>query len=124
MNMVLAVAAGGALGAVARYLTVLATTRAWGPAFPWGTVTVNIIGSVLMGLLVGGFGHFSGANQTLRAFLAVGFLGSFTTFSTFSLDAVTLAEKGQWWPAFGYLAGSVGVGVLGFLVGLRLWRLA
>lgn len=124
MNTVLAVAAGGALGAVARHLTVLASARWFGPDFPWGTVVVNLVGSLLMGLLVGAFAHFSGASQTLRAFLAIGFLGSFTTFSTFSLDAVTLAERGAWWPALGYLAGSVGVGVLAFLIGLRLWRLA
>ena len=122
--MVLAVAAGGALGAVARYLTVLASVRLWGAEFPWGTVLVNIVGSLIMGLLVGALAHFSGVSQTVRAFAAVGFLGSFTTFSTFSLDAVTLAERGQWWPAAGYLFGSVGVGVLAFLLGLRLWRLA
>jgi CrcB protein len=108
MKMVLMIAAGGAMGAVARYGTVVAVGRLTGIGFPWGTVTVNL-----------GFS----LSQEMRGLIVVGFLGAYTTFSTFSLDAVTLMERGSWWPAFGYAAGSVIAGIALFFMGLRVWRL-
>lgn len=121
--MLLLVAAGGALGAMARYGSVVAVGRLTGFGFPWGTVTVNLAGSLLLGLLIGALAHGLHLSQEARGLIVVGFLGAFTTFSTFSLDTVTLLERGSWWPAFGYAAGSVVAGIALFFAGLRAWRL-
>jgi fluoride exporter len=123
MKMVLMVAAGGALGAAARYGTVVAVGRWTGLGFPWGTVTVNLVGSLALGFLIGALAHGLSLSQEMRGLIVIGFLGAFTTFSTFSLDTVTLLERGSWWPAFGYVAGSVVAGIALFFVGLRAWRL-
>ena len=120
--MLLMVAAGGALGAVARYGTVVAVGRLTGFGFPWGTVTVNLLGSLALGLLIGGLAHGLHLSQEVRGLIVVGFLGAFTTFSTFSLDTVTLIERGSWTPALGYVFGSVVVGIIFFFAGLRAWR--
>jgi len=123
MKMLLVVAAGGALGAMARYGTVVAVGRLTGiGGFPWGTVAVNLAGSLVLGLLIGALAHGLHLSQEARGLIVVGFLGAFTTFSTFSLDAVTLIERGQWWPAFAYAAGSAVAGIGLFFVGLRAWR--
>ena len=122
MKMLLMVAAGGALGAVARYGTVVAVGRLTGFGFPWGTVTVNLLGSLALGLLIGGLAHGLHLSQEVRGLIVVGFLGAFTTFSTFSLDTVTLIERGSWTPALGYVFGSVVVGIIFFFAGLRAWR--
>ena len=90
------VAIGGAIGAGSRHLVNLAALRLFGPAFPVGTLAVNVIGGLLMGLLAGYFAlKYSGGGQGLRLFLATGILGGFTTFSAFSLDAVLLWERGR-----------------------------
>jgi CrcB protein len=123
MKMVLMIAAGGAMGAVARYGTVVAVGRLTGIGFPWGTVTVNLAGSFILGFLIGALAHGFSLSQEMRGLIVVGFLGAYTTFSTFSLDAVTLMERGSWWPAFGYAAGSVIAGIALFFMGLRVWRL-
>ena len=123
MKMVLAVAAGGALGAVARYGTVVLVGRFTGHGFPWGTVAVNLAGSLVLGLLIGALAHGLHLSQEMRGLLVIGFLGAFTTFSTYSLDAVTLIERGSWWPAFGYVAGSAVAGIALFFAGMRAWRL-
>ena len=104
ITTVFQVALGGALGAVARYLTGVASVRVLGSAFPWGTLTVNIVGSFLMGVLVVILAQ--NGNRT-APFLMTGVLGGFTTFSAFSLDAVTLFERGQTGWALGYVGASV-----------------
>ena len=121
--MYLFVALGGALGAMARYGTVAAVGRFTGLGFPWGTVTVNLVGSLALGLLIGGLSQGLHLSQEARALVVVGFLGAFTTFSAFSLDTVTLMERGAWTPALGYVAGSVVAGIALFFLGLRAWRL-
>ena len=123
MIVAAAVAAGGALGALARWLTVAQVTRWLGPDFPAGTMAVNVAGSLLMGLLVSLAAQGVNMSAEVRAFFAIGFLGSFTTFSAFSLDAVGLAERAQWWPASAYIVGSVALGAAAFLLGIRLARL-
>ena len=113
---------GGALGAGARFLVGRALPL---PAngFPSATLTVNIVGGLLMGLLAGALARIN-AGEGWRLFLGVGVLGGFTTFSAFSLDVVTLAERGQIILATGYIAASV-VGAIGALVaGLMLVRAA
>lgn len=114
------VAAGGAIGASARYLAGVAVTRAVGPGFPWGTLVVNVAGSFLMGVLIVMVAHLGGTR--FLPFLAVGVLGGFTTFSTFSLDAVTLYERGALGAAAGYVIGSVVLSVLALFAGLAMAR--
>lgn len=105
-----------------RYLFGVAATRAFGPDFPWGTLGVNIIGSFVMGALVTALALLGSSSQALRAFLAVGVLGGFTTFSSFSLDFATLMERGQTGTAAFYLAGSVGISLLAIFAGMAATR--
>ncbi|MAO56257.1 MAG: fluoride efflux transporter CrcB [Rhodospirillaceae bacterium] len=122
MKMLLAVAMGGAVGATGRYL-VMGWVGQWlGHGFPWGTFTVNLLGSFVLGALVEISALAWSPSPELRAFLVVGVMGAFTTFSTFSLDAVTLIERGDLGPAAGYVLGSVVLCVLGFWAGLALFR--
>jgi fluoride exporter len=90
LNIALAVGAGGAVGSVLRFVLSSAVSRLAGTAFPYGTVLVNVIGSFLIGLLYVWLMERTGARPDLRAFLIVGVLGGFTTFSSFSLETVTL----------------------------------
>lgn len=89
----LIVSAGGALGAASRYLVVVSATRLLGHGFPFGTLIVNIVGSFAMGVLLELMALVWNTSMETRLFLAVGFLGAFTTFSTFSLDVAFLYEK-------------------------------
>ena len=116
----LQVALGGAIGSALRYLTGVASLRAFGPGFPWGTVIVNILGSFVMGALVVILAQTDAAR--LVPFLMTGILGGFTTFSAFSLDAATLFERGQAGLAAAYVAGSVTLSLLGLAAGLALAR--
>lgn len=122
MTPLLQVALGGALGASARYMTGIATARLLGKGFPWGTLTVNIVGSFLMGVLVVALLHLS-ANR-FAPLLMTGVLGGFTTFSAFSLDAITLYERGQGALAAAYVAGSVILSLAALFAGLTLARSA
>jgi len=123
MKMVLAIAAGGAAGATARHFVTLWLGQALGHGFPWGTLAVNVLGSLALGALVELMALKWSAGPEMRAFLVVGVMGAFTTFSAFSLEVVALAERGQTMTAGAYVAGSVILSVGGFLAGLRLFRL-
>lgn len=118
------VALGGALGAAARYHVGLFMSRLAGSGeqFPWGTLTVNLVGSLIMGALLGWFakgGLADGAHSdNLRVFLIVGLMGGFTTFSAFSAEMVTMVYRGQVGLAAGYLAASVIAGMAAFAIGL------
>jgi CrcB protein len=112
---------GGAFGSGARYLTGLATLSLFGPALPYGTLAVNLIGGLLMGALVGTLARV-GDGGTWRLLLGVGVLGGFTTFSSFSLDAVTMIERGQTGIAFGYVLLSVIGSIAALFAGLALTR--
>jgi CrcB protein len=123
MQMILAVAAGGAFGAVARYLVVTGVGRLLGPHdFPWGTLTVNVVGSVLMGVLIELMALVWSPSQELRAFLVIGILGAFTTFSTFSLDVAVLVERGHNLFVAAYVAGSVALCVGGLFAAMHVMR--
>lgn len=122
MNHFLLVALGGALGAGSRHLVNQAALRVFGPGFPVGTLTVNILGSLAMGLLIGWLAARAGTGAGLRLFLATGVLGGFTTFSAFSLDVVFLWERGQQMAALGYAAVSVAVSIAALLAGLWAMR--
>lgn len=121
-QMLLAVAAGGALGSVGRYAVGVLMARLLGAGFPWGTLTVNIVGSFVMGLLIEAAALRGVMSSEARAFVFVGVLGGFTTFSSFSLDVVTLVRGDQLWAAGAYMAATVTVGVLALVFGLYVAR--
>ena len=114
---------GGGLGSMARHAINRAGLAALGPGFPWWTLTVNVAGSFLIGLLAGLFGSLE-TGHNARLFLITGFLGGFTTFSAFSLDALTLWERGQGLQASLYILGSVILSLVAAAVGLMLSRLS
>ncbi len=120
--MFFAVACGGAVGAMGRHLVSGQVMRWAGSGFPWGTLTVNILGSFLLGALVEYLALRWSTTQEMRGFLVVGVLGGFTTFSAFSLDAVLLLERGSLGPAFTYIAGNVALSICGLFAGLLLIR--
>ncbi|MGN6269638.1 MAG: fluoride efflux transporter CrcB [Sphingomonas sp.] len=116
MNYLL-VMLGGAIGSVARFGVGKLTLGWFGPNYPWGTLTVNLIGGLLMGLLVGVLARVSASDQW-RVFAAIGVLGGFTTFSSFALDTVNMIERGDLAAALGYILLSVAGAVLGVFAGL------
>jgi CrcB protein len=119
----LSVAAGGAIGASLRWMVVRWAGQALGPAFPYGTLIVNVAGSLAMGVVtVIMMERFSGSWGRFGPFLMTGVLGGFTTFSAFSLDALDLIERGRNLAAAAYIGGSVGLSILGLWAGLTLAR--
>jgi CrcB protein len=114
---------GGGMGAMARHGINRAGLAMLGPGFPWWTLAVNVSGSFLIGLLAGLFGAME-TGHNARLFLITGFLGGFTTFSAFSLDALTLWERGAPLQAGLYVLASVILSLLAAAVGLLLTRLA
>ncbi len=122
MPMMMWVAAGGALGAAGRYLVNVWTGRLLGSGFPWGTLTVNILGSLAMGALITFMALKWSTSQEMRAFLTTGILGGFTTFSAFSLDFATLYERKAFGLAALYALGSVGVSLIAIFAGMALMR--
>jgi CrcB protein len=121
-RLILAVALGGAIGSVARYLTGIGAGRLFGSAFPWGTLIINIIGSFLIGVFVESLALKWDLPQSARVFLTVGICGGFTTFSTFSLDSYLLMDRGELWPAAAYMMGSVVLSIAALFAGLQLIR--
>lgn len=125
----LMVAGGGAAGAVLRYQVGRGLTHMAGPqamsAFPWATLSVNVLGSLVMGVLAGWLArHGSGGNETLRLLLGVGLLGGFTTFSSFSLEMMLLIERGQILLALTYAAISLLAGLAALYFGLIAMKVA
>lgn len=119
------VALGGAVGALGRFQLGRAVTHALGPntAFPWATLSANIIGSLAMGLLVGWLAHRGAAgSDDLRLLLGVGLLGGFTTFSAFSLEMILLVERGDVGLAMAYAALSIAAGLAALYLGLIAMR--
>ncbi|MEM8541408.1 MAG: fluoride efflux transporter CrcB [Pseudomonadota bacterium] len=114
---------GGAFGAMARHSVGLFAMRNLGTGFPYGTIIVNILGSFLMGLLIAWLARrIGGSSNELRLFLATGFLGGFTTFSAFSLDTITLYERGDFGQTALYVTISVFASIFALLAGLWLVR--
>ncbi|MBI1405190.1 MAG: fluoride efflux transporter CrcB [Caulobacter sp.] len=123
MEKLLMVAAGGAAGSTLRYLTGVAAGRWTGLAWPWGTLSVNILGGLLMGLLVGVLAHRGGADQERwRLLLGVGFLGGFTTFSAFTLETALMIERKALGQAFSYALVSVAFSLAALFAGMMLAR--
>lgn len=120
MKTILLIGLGGGIGSILRYLTTLAFNRLWPATFPWGTFTVNIAGSFLVGILIGFVGRQLPVNADLRFLLITGFCGGYTTFSTFASENVNLLQSGQPLTAFAYMAGSLLAGLLAVWIGLFL----
>ena len=116
----LLVAVGGALGASSRYAVTL-LMRPMSGVFPWHTLGVNIVGSFLLGLLMALVPN-GDAGERLRLFLGVGVLGGFTTFSSFSVDALTLVQQDQWLTAGVYVLGSMTAALVGAAAGYAAGR--
>jgi CrcB protein len=118
----LAVALGGVVGSLARYLVYLATAHLFGHGFPYATLFVNVTGSFVLGALVETMALTWSASNAMRLMLAVGLLGSFTTFSTFAIDVVVLSERRQLMLAGLYASASVVLSIAAAFAGLRLMR--
>lgn len=118
-----AVAAGGAFGATARYGINIMTFQWLGSGFPYATLFVNVLGCFLMGVLIAAMAHLWQPSQEIKLFLTTGFLGAFTTFSAFSLDFVTLFERGEIVAAGCYALLSVVLSILALFAGLMLIRM-
>lgn len=116
----LAVAGGGAAGTLARYLIGVAWARPG--AFPWWTLGINIVGSFVLGVVIGVAAVRDTASSTVTLALAVGVAGGFTTFSTFSVETLAMVERGESLRAAAYVAASVVLGLLAAALGLYLTR--
>lgn len=114
---------GGAIGAGCRHLLGKGMMLWLGPNFPWGTLTANLVGGLLMGLLAGSISRIPGGGEGWRLFLGVGMLGGFTTFSSFSLETVLMLERGQMALGLGYVAISAVGAIAALAVGLALTRM-
>jgi CrcB protein len=113
---------GAGIGGAIRHGFNQLAMRFLGADFPFGTLAINVIGSLCMGLLVGYFAIKGNSPQQWRLFLATGILGGFTTFSTFSLDAALLFERGQMLLALGYVLTSVVIGIAALFAGMFFMR--
>lgn len=120
---ILLVALGGACGAVSRYLVGNVVGKALGNSLPYGTFVINIIGCFFMGLLMTLIVEKQQLAAAWRLLLCVGFLGGFTTFSSFGYESFSLVSSGRLLEAFGYAGGSVILGLLAATVGVYLARL-
>ena len=122
MKLMLFAAAGGAVGAAGRYLVGVAAVRLLGHGFPWGTLVVNIVGSLIMGALIEAVALRYSISNEMRTFLTTGILGGFTTFSAFSLDFAILIERKAHGLAALYLCASVALSIGALFAGLYLAR--
>jgi len=116
----LAVMAGGALGCLCRYVLIEIFYLLFGRGFPWGTLSANVLGSFLIGFIIILITHILGLSEFWRLFLIVGFLGGFTTFSSFSLDAITLFQNELWGKALVYIFSSCLLSLLATILGIYL----
>ncbi len=123
MNMMLAIAAGGALGALGRYWTIGWIDSWTGGGFPWATLGVNVLGALALGIVVEFLALAWSPSPAVSAMITVGLIGAFTTFSAFSVDLLLQIERGEVVAAFLYAAGSVLLTLGGLFAGLRLTRL-
>jgi CrcB protein len=124
LGILLSVALGGALGSLLRYSVAGAIQSASWPGFPWGIFFVNISGGFFMGVIAELSALKLNLTPEVRAFLTVGILGGYTTFSTFSLDSALLIERGNFMAAAAYMAGSAMLSVAALFAGLWVVRVS
>ncbi|AIC27483.1 MULTISPECIES: fluoride efflux transporter CrcB [Rhizobium] len=122
MIQALLVAVGGAIGSVLRYYVGRWALKLMGPAFPWGTLAVNVVGCFVIGVFAELIARKFNASTELRLLLITGFLGGFTTFSAFSLDAISLFEGGEAVAGGIYIVASVGLSMAAVIAGLAIMR--
>lgn len=122
LQLIAAVALGGAIGSVARYLVGIGSGRLFGMSFPWGTLIINVTGSFLIGTFIALFATRWDLSQAARVFLTVGICGGYTTFSTFSLDAFYLMERGELLSSAAYMIASVVMSVAALVAAIHLVR--
>ena len=120
MNLLLAIFIGGGAGALMRHLSVLAANALFGDRFPYGTLFVNVAGSLAIGIVMEAVARKANISPPVQALLVTGFLGGFTTFSAFSLDAWKLWQAGQTGGALAYIAASVGLSLIAVALGATL----
>ena len=121
-QFIVSVAAGGAIGSVARYLVGLGFRAMLGPDFPWGTLIVNVTGSFLVGLFIALAATKWDLPQATHMFLVIGICGGYTTFSTFALDIFYLVERGHALAASAYMVGSVALSAMALVGAVQLVR--
>lgn len=119
MKIILAIGIGSFIGGILRYLLSLFIQNKFLSTFPFGTMSVNILGCFLIGLVFG-LSDRGNISMEVRLFLATGFLGGFTTFSAFSNETIAMLRDGQLWQSFMYIICSVGVGLLATFTGITL----
>lgn len=122
MRSLFLIGLGGFAGAVARYLLDARVATATGGGFPWGTLAINVSGSFAIGLLFALITERAALPAEWRAPLMIGFLGSYTTFSTLTLESWRMIEDGAWLAAGGNLLGSLALGVIAVIGGVALGR--
>ena len=120
LRQCLVVGAGGFLGAITRFLVNTSIVSRYGHSFPWGTFVINVSGSFILGLMATLITHQILTNPNWRLFFTIGFVGAYTTFSTFEYES---AQLGASWPALANLAGSVAAGYGAVWLGIRLGQL-
>lgn len=119
MRIILLIGLGSFIGGISRYLLSVAVHNKMPSAFPYGTLTVNIIGCFLIGLALG-FHERSGLTNEWRLFIVTGLLGGFTTFSAFSFESIDLFRNGQTGPALLYITGSILLGLTATFAGIKI----
>lgn len=122
MLQTLLVMTGGAIGAALRYHVGRASLTLFGPGWPWGTLFANVAGGLVMGLFAGWLAARAAGGESLRLFVAVGVLGGFTTFSSFSLETMLMIERGEFASALGYILVSVTASIGALALGLTATR--
>lgn len=122
MKAILFIALGGAIGAIGRYGVTVAASQILGTSYPYGTVLVNIIGSFFLGALIEGSAHWGAFNNEFRVFLIVGVLGSFTTFSAFSMDVAMLINRNELFTAGLYIITSTVLSIGAYFLAMMLFR--
>lgn len=122
MKIILAIGIGSFIGGILRYLLAVFVQNKFLTTFPLGTFTVNIIACFFIGVVFG-LSERGNINSEWRIFLATGILGGFSTFSSFSNETVSLLRDGQLWYAFGYIAGSVIIGIAATFAGISVIKL-
>jgi CrcB protein len=120
LNAILSIAVGGAAGSVARYGVNVASGKMFGMDFPYGTLIVNVVGSFVIGALIAIFAQIWQPSENIRLFLVTGFLGGFTTFSSFSLDFANLWQRGDYVASAAYLSASIVLSIVALFAAMAL----